>query len=79
MLHEGDVNSNKIYAHQTSEDVNDKHESRGQKYVYHVNRRDESSIPPEPNKVIMRKLEHLVKTEREVLGPVMREYYDLSI
>ena len=46
--------------------------------MYHVREMtSESSAPPELDKVIKGKLEHLVKGEREVLVPVMKEYYDL--
>jgi hypothetical protein len=48
--------------------------------VYHVrDMTNESSVPPELGTVIKRKLEHLVKVEREVLVPVMKEYYDLFL
>jgi hypothetical protein len=39
----------------------------------------EASIPPSLEEVIMRKLTHLVKAERDVLGPVMEEFYDLFL
>ena len=48
--------------------------------VYHVREMtSESSAPLELEEVIKGKLEHLVKAEREVLVPVMKEYYDLSL
>jgi len=48
--------------------------------VYHVREvTSESSAHPELDKVIKGKLEHLVKAEREVLVPVMKEYYDLFL
>jgi len=48
--------------------------------VYHVRgMASESSAPPELEKVIQVKLEHLVKAEREVSVPVMKEYYDLFL
>jgi hypothetical protein len=80
MLREGKMNSNEVRANQMNKDVDDKYESERQKYVYHLNKRDdESSEPPELNKVIMRKLEPLIKAEKQVLGPMMREYYDLFL
>jgi hypothetical protein len=46
--------------------------------VYHISRTgDEASIPPDLRKVITNKLTYLVKVERDVLGPVMTDYYDL--
>jgi hypothetical protein len=42
-------------------------------------RDDRSSTPPELDRVITQKLEHLIKAEKEVLGPAMREYYDLFL
>jgi len=39
----------------------------------------ESFSPPELEEVIKGKLENLVKAEREVLVPVMKEYYDLIL
>jgi len=48
--------------------------------VCHVNETDrEASIPPSLEEVIMRKLTHLVKAERDILGPVMKEFYDLFL
>jgi hypothetical protein len=61
-------------------DVEDSEESREQNKVYTVSKEDDrSSAPPELTKVINRKLEHLVKSEREVLGPVMLDYCDLFL
>jgi len=40
---------------------------------------DASSTPPELNRVILEKLGHLVKAEREELAPVMSKYYDLFL
>jgi len=46
----------------------------------HVSETDrEASIPPSLEEVIMRKLTHLVKAERDILGPVMKEFYDLFL
>lgn len=48
--------------------------------VYHISGTgDEASIPPDLRKVITNKLTHLVKVERDVLGPVMTDYYDLFL
>ena len=48
--------------------------------VYHVREMTiESSAPPELDEVIKGKLEHLVKAEKEVLVPLMKEYYDLFL
>jgi len=48
--------------------------------VCRVNETDrEASIPPSLEDVIMRKLTHLVKAERDILGPVMKEFYDLFL
>jgi hypothetical protein len=40
---------------------------------------DRSSAPPELEKGIMSKREHLVKAERDVLRPVIKDYYDLFL
>jgi hypothetical protein len=59
-------------------DVEDSEESRELNRVYTVSEQDDrSSAPPELRKVITGKVEQLVKSEREVLGPVMPDYYDL--
>jgi hypothetical protein len=47
--------------------------------VCQVSETDKASILPSLEKVIMRKLTHLVKAERDVLGPVMKEFYDLFL
>jgi hypothetical protein len=45
--------------------------------VYSVSETDvKKTAPPELKRVILGKLEHLVKTEREVLGPVILKYCD---
>ena len=55
-------------------------ELRKPRKVFHISETDDrASAPPELRTVIMGKLEHLVKAEREVLGPVMMEYFDLFL
>jgi hypothetical protein len=57
------------------EDVRANYESD---FVYSVSKTDnKKTAPPELEEVIKGKLELLVKTEREVLGPVMMQYCDL--
>jgi hypothetical protein len=58
----------------------DTHDLLEQSKVYFVSKTDaEPSAPSELRKVIMGKLEHLEKAEKEVLGPLMMEYCDLFL
>jgi hypothetical protein len=51
---------------------------RKQNKVYHVSEAgDRTYTTPGLIKVIMSNPEHLVKAERDVVGPVMIDYYDL--
>ena len=82
MLRGDEVIGNEVRAgHEDKEnnEINDveeleKYGSGRQNNVCHVSEKDDGL-----NKVIMRKLEHLVKAEKEVLGPVMMKYYDLFL
>jgi hypothetical protein len=83
-LRRGEESENEVCADSNSDyeitNVEDSEESREQSKVYTVSEEDErSSAPPELRKVITRKLEHLVKSEQDVLGPVMLGYYDLFL
>ena len=47
--------------------------------VNRVTKTGEAPITPDPRAVLMDKLKHLVKTERDVLGPVIMDYIDLFL